>query len=343
MPGHVHATTDLGQEAAHNAGGGPVYSAGMAEFDRNDDSASPVDAGPWERPSWAKPVQLASPGELMAQARPPTNQAPGTPARPGPANRVPIRRPPPGQLSGGAPIPAPPPQTTVPEPQADNPPNQLPPLVAAGKEGRNMPTTTLNTLRARQDAGQVLWDVHAPENGDDPDARHHDMQYSAEGIAELRAGEGSAADPYQDSKGFWTIGYGHLIDKNTNKTIEAAEWAAYDALGFPRSGLTVEQQVELFNIDAKPNVDAVNAALTRPVTQAMFDALVSMTFNHGSGFPTGAGKDVFQAINAGEYERLPALFMRHVYSKGVVLKGLKNRRLKELSTFATPYPKAVKK
>jgi GH24 family phage-related lysozyme (muramidase) len=308
----------------------------MAEFDRKDDSATPVDAGSWERPSWARPVQLASPGELMAQARPPTNQAPGAPGPQGPANRVPVRRPPPGQLAGGAPIPAPP-QTTVPEPRADDPPNQLPPLVAAGKEGRHMPMTTLNTLRARQDAGQVLWDVHAPENADDPAARHHDMAYSAEGIAELKGGEGSAPNPYQDNMGFWTIGHGHLIDKNTNGRIEAAEWAAYDALGFPRSGLTEEQQVELFN------VDAVNAALTRPVTQAMFDALVSMTFNHGSGFPTGGGKAIFQAINAGEYDQLPALFMRHVYSKGKVLKGLKNRRLKELSTFATPYPKAAKK
>ena len=49
-------------------------------------------------------------------------------------------------------------------------------------------------------------------------------------IADLKADEGWRADPYQDSLGFWTIGYGFLIDgrKSVRLPREVGDfWLAY--------------------------------------------------------------------------------------------------------------------
>ena len=49
-------------------------------------------------------------------------------------------------------------------------------------------------------------------------------------IADLKADEGWRADPYQDSLGFWTIGYGFLIDERKSARLprEVGDfWLAY--------------------------------------------------------------------------------------------------------------------
>lgn len=125
--------------------------------------------------------------------------------------------------------------------------------------------------------------------------------------------------------------------------MSAAEWKAYDALGYPRKDLTDEQQLALFKQDVQPRVDKVNAMLKGPVTQEIFDALVSLTFNIGVGSATDPNKrglvnsTVLSAVNEGRYDDLPATFLQYVNSGGKYNKGLENRRLRELTTFAVPY------
>lgn len=159
----------------------------------------------------------------------------------------------------------------------------------------------------------------------------------------LASYEGRGANPYLDSKGYNTIGIGHLLDTNRDHQTSKAEWAAYDALGFPRSNLTEQQQQDLYAHDLQPRVDQVNGMLKGPVTQPMFDALVSMTFNIGAGSPNDPNRKgllyspMLKDANEGRFDDMPAHFLQYVHSGGEYLKGLENRRLKEVTGFATPY------
>lgn len=201
----------------------------------------------------------------------------------------------------------------------------------------------MDTLRTKKRAGTLQWDVRAPE----PDATQETMAMSQNGHDELLQYEGSGANPYQDSSGYRTIGHGHLIDTSRDGRISAAEWKAYDALGYPRNTLGDEQQMELYKDDVQPRVDAVNAMLKAAVTQEIFDALVSLSFNIGvgkAGDPKKKGlinSPVLAAVNEGRFDDLPASFPQYVNSGGRYSKGLENHRMREVTTFATPHQGAA--
>lgn len=90
------------------------------------------------------------------------------------------------------------------------------------------------------------------------------MKTSEEGIKAIVRREGSRNKAYQDVKGIWTCGVG-----STGKGIcSSTVWTdpqVYDAL----------------RQDLKTAEDAVNT-VTYPLTQNMFDALVSFVFNVGA-------------------------------------------------------------
>jgi len=79
--------------------------------------------------------------------------------------------------------------------------------------------------------------------------------------------EGSRNKAYQDSKGLWTIGVGHLIKTDEEYLLTAT--------------LTDDQVEDLLRKDLKWCSEAVETSVKVPLQQHQFDALYSLCFNIG--------------------------------------------------------------
>ncbi|WOI52533.1 lysozyme [Parvularcula sp. LCG005] len=89
---------------------------------------------------------------------------------------------------------------------------------------------------------------------------------SAEGIALIKRWEGLRLDSYQDIAGIWTIGYGH-----TGREVG------------PDQTITEAEAEDLLREDVRRFENGVNDLVKVPLTQSMFDALVSFSYNVGTG------------------------------------------------------------
>lgn len=150
------------------------------------------------------------------------------------------------------------------------------------------------------------------------------MNISNEGIENLiKKGEGLEFTAYQDVGGLWTIGYGHLIKSDEDYLMNKT--------------LTQKEVDDLLRNDLSVAVEAVNDSVTVPVSQNMFDSLVSFTFNLGG--ETFRESTLVDKVNAGaDNDEIAFEFRRWVYATidGVkqVVKGLKKRREDEISWFS---------
>ncbi len=139
-------------------------------------------------------------------------------------------------------------------------------------------------------------------------------------INALRSFEGVKYTAYKDSAGRWTIGVGHLIRPQEGYLMNA-----------PINDLTVNA---LLRQDAKIAADAVNRLVHVELRQSQFDALVSFTFNLGSGALTNSS--LLRDINAGVpvIEKLFTDWDKvHIDGKLEEVEGLKERREKEYQMF----------
>jgi hypothetical protein len=101
--------------------------------------------------------------------------------------------------------------------------------------------------------------------------------------------------------------------------------------------ISLETAREYFRVDIKGAEGAVNHLVTVPLTQGMFDALVSFVHNVGeTQFTTST---LLRRLNAGKYDEAAAQFGRWIYQEKVVLKGLVRRRAAEAELFLSgPMP-----
>ena len=77
---------------------------------------------------------------------------------------------------------------------------------------------------------------------------------------------------------------------------------------------------------------AVRSAVTVPLTQDQFDALVSFTNNVGS--ENLRSSTLLRLLNRGDYNSVPEQLQRWVKGGGQVLPGLVERREKEAALFS---------
>ncbi len=96
-------------------------------------------------------------------------------------------------------------------------------------------------------------------------------------------------------------------------------------------GITRDQAFDLLRSDVAIAEQAVNTYVTVPLTQAQFDALVSFTYNLGSG--NFKNSDLLKKLNAGQYDAVPGELNKWVYGGGKVLPGLVTRRSDEGTLF----------
>ena len=132
------------------------------------------------------------------------------------------------------------------------------------------------------------------------------MQISEEGKNLIKKFEGCELEAYKCAAGVWTIGYGHI------KT--AVE------------GMKIDQATanELFDEEMEEYETYVNTAVTVPLSQNQFDALVSWVFNLGNGNLNAS--TMLKVINSGDHAGVPAQIKRWNKAGGKVLEGLIRRR-----------------
>lgn len=137
------------------------------------------------------------------------------------------------------------------------------------------------------------------------------LHTSVEGLKLIADFEGCRLQPYQCSAGVWTDGIG-----NTRGVV-------------PRKIITERQAAGNFIT----NVLRVEAALARCVAvsmpQQVYDALVSLAFNVGTG--NACGSTMVALLKQGRWREACGQLPRWVYVKGVFNQGLDNRRQREMA------------
>ena len=156
------------------------------------------------------------------------------------------------------------------------------------------------------------------------------MKISDKAVKMVMHHEGVRQKPYRCPAKLWTVGVGHVL--------------------YPEQGrLPVDQRdgfalkIEDFRIFSMEEVDAILRAdlarfergveryITAPLTQGMFDALVSFSFNVGLG--TLQRSTLRQKLNRGDKEGAAEELLKYCMAGGKILRGLQNRRIDERALF----------
>lgn len=152
----------------------------------------------------------------------------------------------------------------------------------------------------------------------------NNLKISEKGIALIKEFEGLSLTSYRDPVGIWTIGYGHTGTAKPNQTI------------------TRSQADELLAKDLVRFEAAINKAVTVPLAQNQFDALVSIVYNVGEGsshksgiirLTDGRPSTLLRRLNDGDYLGAAVAFKDWKYAGGRVLRGLERRREAEFQLF----------
>lgn len=139
------------------------------------------------------------------------------------------------------------------------------------------------------------------------------LSISDNGIALIKKFEGCRLTSYQDSVGVWTIGYGHTSGTTKGQTITQTQADAF------------------LKSDCASAEKSVNSYSKYNWNQNQFDALVSFTFNCGSG-------NLKTLLNNGQrtISEISAKITAYNKAGGKVLQGLVNRRAAERELFDKP-------
>jgi len=137
------------------------------------------------------------------------------------------------------------------------------------------------------------------------------MEYSRIGLHLTEQFEGCKLKAYQDSKGIWTIGYGHTAGVVP--------------------GLTCTQEIAdaWLQQDIKWAEAIVNHDVKVPLTQDEFDALVDFVFNCGTG--NFEHSTLLKLVNDGQFAEAAQEFQKWDRAGGLIVAGLLRRRLAEMA------------
>lgn len=141
------------------------------------------------------------------------------------------------------------------------------------------------------------------------------LALSLAGLLSITAFEGMRTVAYRDPVGIPTICAGHTKGVRIGQVKTETECQA------------------LLREDASEAGSWVGKCTTALVTQAQYDALVSLTFNIGG--PAYCRSTLARKLNAGDCQGAADEFPRWVRAKGKVLPGLVKRRAEERARFLT--------
>ena len=140
------------------------------------------------------------------------------------------------------------------------------------------------------------------------------MNISLEGINLIKHFEGCELEAYKCPAGVWTIGYGHIK-------------------GVQEGDVITEQQADNMLVEELEEYEGyINNAVSVPLNQAQYDAMVSWVYNLGNGNLNSS--TLLKVLNGGDYDGVPAQIMRWNKAGGKVLEGLTRRRQAEADLFS---------
>ncbi|TCQ89231.1 lysozyme [Rahnella sp. JUb53] len=136
------------------------------------------------------------------------------------------------------------------------------------------------------------------------------VKTSAEGLAIIANLEGCRLNPYQCSAGVWTSGIGHTAGVK------------------PAQNITEQDAARNLIADIIMTERAVDKCMPVTMPQPVYDAVISLAFNIGTG--AACNSRLANFIRHGEWSQACQQLPRWVYVNGVWNKGLNNRRAVEL-------------
>jgi lysozyme len=144
------------------------------------------------------------------------------------------------------------------------------------------------------------------------------MNINEAGLAIIRNAEGLRLRAYQDATGIWTIGYGHTSAAGAPKVVSGLR-------------ITREDAETILTRDVATFARGVASAVTVPLNDDQFSALVSFAYNVGLG--NFRKSSVLKAVNAQDFAAVPRRLALWVKAGGRILPGLIKRRAAEAALF----------
>jgi lysozyme len=140
------------------------------------------------------------------------------------------------------------------------------------------------------------------------------------GLALIKQSEGCKLDVYLDGNGFKTVGYGHKVTDDDDLDVG--------------DSITQAEADEYLSDDLQDTEDEVTEFVTADLNDNEFSALVSFTFNEGSGRLKDS--TLLVRLNEGDFKDAANEFLRWVFIGKQVSEGLTRRRQAERELFLTP-------
>lgn len=145
------------------------------------------------------------------------------------------------------------------------------------------------------------------------------MDLSQRGLNFIKRFEGLYLYPYRDVGGKWTVGYGHLIEREKLNSFRLKEMTVMQAEALLLDDLVPARKVVLDHCHSFPK-------------QHEFDAMVSLAFNIGP--KAFSNSTLLKLANKFEWEKAAEQFDQWTKVNGQVVKGLVKRRAAERRVFA---------
>jgi len=156
------------------------------------------------------------------------------------------------------------------------------------------------------------------------------MKVSDKAIKMIMHHEGLRLKPYRCPAKLWTIGVGHVLYPDQGK-IPINERDSYQLRPEDNRTFSQDEVNSILKADLKRFEQGVDKFITVELTQGMFDALVSFSFNVGLG--TLQRSTLRMKLNRGDKEGAAEELLKYCMAGGKVLKGLQNRRIDEKNLF----------
>ena len=154
---------------------------------------------------------------------------------------------------------------------------------------------------------------------------HDGLKLSSKGLELIKQFEGFRSAPYRDAVGVWTIGFGNTYYPNGRKVSGSDKPLTI--------GEASQLKLDIINKDFAPAVNTLLADEIKAgkVNQNMFDALVSLSYNIGTGALSRSS--VIRHLKQGNKQKAADAFLLWVKAGGRTLNGLVRRREAERKLF----------
>lgn len=156
------------------------------------------------------------------------------------------------------------------------------------------------------------------------------MNVSAQAIKVIRHHEGVRNKPYRCPAKLWTIGVGHVLYPEQGR-LKLEDRDAFPLRPEDNRTFTPEEVDGILRSDLARFESGVAKLVTVPLSQGMFDGLVSFSFNVGLGALQRS--TLRQKLNRGDKQGAADELLKYCLAGGKILKGLQNRRIDERALF----------